>query len=299
MKKEELENWRKAGEIASKALKYGQSLIKKGAVIREVCDKVDRKIVELGGLPAWPTQVALNHVAAHYTPDPNDEQKFNDELVCIDVGAHIDGCIGDNALTVDLSRKNQKFLTAVQEALDAALNIAKEGIEVKEIGKVICETIEKHGLNPIRNLGGHGISEYDIHDEPKIPNFDDGNTAKLEKGKVYAIEPFATDGQGLIKESERANLFSLVEIKPTRNQFTREIVNEIDEHFENLPFATRWLSEKFGIGKTMLALRELERLDCVEKHPPLVEQTKGLVSQWEKTFYIGEEGIEILTKFDP
>jgi methionyl aminopeptidase len=299
MNEKELEKWRKAGKIAAEALKYGQSLIKKGSSVRDVCDKVDKKIVELGALPAWPTQISLNSVAAHYTPDMDDEQKFNDELACIDVGAHIDGYIGDCALTVDLSGKNEKFLKAVQDALSEGIKTVKIGIKVSEIGKIICKTIEKHGLNPIRNLGGHGISEFNIHDSPRIPNFDDESEEKIEKGKIYAIEPFATDGQGLVKESERANIFSLTEIKPVRSQFTREIIKCIDENFGNLPFTTRWLSERFGIAKTNLALRELERMECLQKHPPLVEQSKGMVAQWEKTIYIGENSIEILTEFDP
>ncbi len=299
MNKEQLEKWREAGKIAAEALKYGQSLIKKGAIIKEVCDAVDKKILELGGKPAWPTQIGLNHVAAHYTPDPDDNTTFNDELVCMDVGAHIDGCIGDCALTVDLSGKHQKFLTAVQEALDEAIKLVKPGIEVREIGKKICEVIEKHGLNPIRNLGGHGIEEFEIHASPKIPNFDDDNTAKIEKDKIYAIEPFATDGRGMVKESERVNLFTLTDVKPVRSQFAREILNCIEENFDELPFTTRWLSEKFGLVKTNLALRELERLDCLDKHPPLVEESKGLVAQWEKTIYVNENGeVEILTQFE-
>jgi len=300
MDEETLKKWREAGKITAQALKFGQTLIKKGAVIREVCDKVDRKIVELGAKPAWPTQVALNHVAAHYTPDYDDNTTFNDELVCIDVGAHIDGCIGDCALTVDLSGQHEKFLKAVQEALKAAIETVKPGIEVREIGKVICEKIEEHGLNPIRNLGGHGIDEFEIHDEPRIPNFDDGNTTKIEKGKIYAIEPFATNGRGMVKESERANIFTLSDIKPVRSQFARDILACIEENFDGLPFATRWLIERFGLGKTQLAIRELDRLECLDKHPPLVEETKGLVSQWEKTFYVNDKGeVEILTQFEP
>ncbi len=300
MNEKKLEKWREAGRIAAEALKYGQSLIKKGAVIRDVCDAVDKKILDSGADPAWPTQIGLNHVAAHYTPDPDDDQKFEDELVCIDVGAHIDGFIGDCALTVDLSGKHEKFLTAVKEALDEAIKMVKPGIEVREIGKKIAEVIESHGLKPIHNLGGHGIEKYEIHASPRIPNFDDGSTAKLKKGTIIAIEPFATDGTGMVKESERTNLFTLTEVKPVRSQFARDIIECITEYFDELPFTTRWLTERFGIGKTNLALRELDRLDCLDKHPPLVEQSKGLVAQWEKTLYINENGeVEILTKFEP
>ena len=54
---------------------------------------------------AFPVQVNLGHIAAHYCAEPNDEITFKDEVICMDVGAHYNGAIGDNALSVDLSGK--------------------------------------------------------------------------------------------------------------------------------------------------------------------------------------------------
>jgi len=294
---EDLDKWKKAGKIAAEALEYGRTLIKNGAVIREVCDKIDQKIIDLGALPAWPTQVGLDAVAAHSTPDYDDNSVFDNNLVCLDVGAHIDGCIGDNALSVDLSGKYTEILKASDEALKAAIKTVKIGATLGEIGKAIQEVIEGYNLVPIRNLSGHGISPWVIHDKPSVPNYDTKDIRALQGDQIIAIEPFATNGAGMIYEAEQGNLFALVNMKPVRSQYAREILNFIATNYKNLPFTTRWIIKQFGAGKTSLALNELMRAGLLHAYPPLIEKNKGMVAVFEKTLYVGDK-VEILTKID-
>ncbi len=94
---EDREKWIKAGKIAAQALEHGRGLLKEGANILEVCEEVDQKVIDLGATPAWPTQAGLNEVAAHATPDPDEKTILKDEIICVDVGSQIDGCIGANA----------------------------------------------------------------------------------------------------------------------------------------------------------------------------------------------------------
>jgi methionyl aminopeptidase len=292
---ENLEDWRKAGKIAAEALDYGKGLIKKGASLLEVSDKIENKISKLGGKPAFPVQISCDYFAAHYCADPDEKTIFKNQVVCLDIGVHINGAIGDNATTVDLSGEHQDLIKAVKEALKAAEKVLKIGVQVNQIGKVIQETIQSFDLSPIKNLSGHGLELYNIHTKPTVPNFDNGNKEKLKKGQVVAIEPFATNGVGMIYEGERANCFALTKAKPVRSPFAREILNFIAEEYQTLPFTTRWLSKKFGLGKTNLALKELVNKGIVDKFPPLPEKNKGLVAQEEKTFLIDEK-IEVLTK---
>jgi len=292
---EDLDKWRKAGKIASESLKYGVSLVKNGANIREVCDKIDQKIIELGALPAWPTQVGLDSVAAHFTPEHDDDSVFDNNVVCLDVGAHIDGCVGDNAATVDLSGKYTELLKASEDALNSAIKVIKPGVTLGEIGRAIQQTIVKRGFLPIRNLSGHGIAPYVIHDSPSIPNFDNGDAETLHDGQIIAIEPFATNGAGMIYEAQQGNIFSLVGVKPVRSQFAREILNFIQENYKNLPFTTRWLSKKFGIGKANFAMNELMRLGMLHAHPPLIEKDKGMVAVFEHTILV-KDVPEVLTR---
>ncbi len=292
---DDLDKWREAGKISAEALEYGRTLIKNGAVIREVCDKIDQKIFDLGAKPAWPSQVGLDAVAAHSTPEHDDNSVFDNNLVCLDVGAHVDGCVGDNALSVDLSGKYGDILKASEEALAKAIKTVRVGASLAEIGKAIQETIEGYNLVPVRNLCGHGISPWVIHDKPSVPNYDTKDARTLQGDQIIAIEPFATNGAGLIYEAEQGNLFAVVNVKPVRSPFAREILNFVVENYKNLPFTTRWLIKKFGVGKTNFALNELMRMGLLHAYPPLIEKNKGVIAVFEKTLYVGDK-VEILTK---
>ncbi len=294
---ENIDNWRKAGRIAAQALQYGAKLLKKGAILREVCDAVDQKIIDLGAKPGWPTQVGCDEVAAHYTPDPDDNTACEDQLICLDVGAHVDGCIGDNALTVDLSGKYSDLAKTAKSAFEAARKEVKIGAKIKDISAAIQNAITDAGFAPVKNLSGHSISPYVIHDAPTIPNINTNLNTTLVKGQVIAIEPFATTGGGLVDESERANLFALWNKKPVRSQYAREVLKFVEQEYKNLPFTTRWLAKKFGQGRTSLALRELQQAGALHSYPPLVEVDKGMVAVHENTLLVDDK-VEVLTRAD-
>jgi methionyl aminopeptidase len=293
--RENIEDWRKAGKIAAQALQHGAGLIKKGALLRDVCELVEQKIIELGAKPAWPVQVGCNEVAAHFTPDADDNSVCDDKLICLDVGAHINGCIGDCAMTVDLSGKYSDLIKVSKEAYEAAKKVVAVGANVGEIGKAIQEVIVSAGFAPVRNLSGHTLSPFVIHDHPSIPNVDIESDITLQKGQVIAIEPFTTTGAGVVEEAERSNLFSLVNKKPVRSPYARDALKFIEEAYENLPFTTRWLAKTFGTGRANLAIRELNLAGCLHSYPPLVEKNKGMVAVHENTLLVDDK-VEELTK---
>jgi len=290
---EDYDKWRKAGKIAAQALKFGADLIKPGAKLLDVSDKIDAKIKELGAEPAFPSQISPNHIAAHNCADPDDSFVFKDEVCCLDVGVHIDGCIGDNATTVDLSKNNAELVKASRDALNNAVKIIQIGTTLGEIGKTIQQTIETLGFRPISNLSGHALLPYNIHAPPQIPNIDNNDPTKLEKGMIIAIEPFATNGQGSIYETDKANIFAVINKRPVRSMISRQVLKEIDK-LNGLPFTTRWLTTKFPLFKVNFALRELLKAGIIKDYPPLPDKAKGLVSQAEHTLLI-EDKVEILT----
>jgi methionyl aminopeptidase len=289
-----IEKLKKAGKIAAQVLEYGKNLIKKDASMTEVLDKIEEKITELGAKPAFPVQISCNHLAAHYCPDEEDKTVFSDQLACLDVGVHVDGFIGDTAVTVDLSGKYNDLVKASQEALDNAIKIIKPDVALSEVGKTIQETINKYGFAPVRNLSGHGLGKYEIHTKPNIPNFDNNDNTKIEKGMVFAIEPFASTGAGIVQDSGIATVFELSNKKPVRNMITRQVLKEI-ETYNNLPFTTRWLTRKFG-AKAKFALKEMEQLGMLHPHPPLADKDKGMISQAEHSILIDDDGnVVVLT----
>lgn len=277
----------KAGEIAAKAREYGAGLIKPGANVVDVADKIEKKIIELGGELAFPAQMSLNDVAAHQMPE--EDVVFKDEVVCLDVGVCVNGYVGDTACTIDLSGKNSKLVEASRKALDEALKLVKPGVEIRKIGAKIHEVITSYGFAPINNLSGHGVGQYIIHKKPSIPNYDNGDKTKLVSGQVIAIEPFASAGKGMIYESGGAHIFMLKRKKPVRNRMTRKVLGEI-EKFNGLPFVLRWL-KKCSKAEIMFALRELRQLEVLEEFPSLVDKNHGLVSQAEHTVIVKEKSI--------
>ncbi len=297
MDEETLAKLKKAGKIAAQALEYGKLLIKKDASLLEVTKKIEKKILELGGQMAFPPQISLNDCAAHFCPDEDDETILTNQVVSIDVGVHVDGFIGgDNAVTVDLSGENEDLVKASREALLNAIKIIKPGIKISEIGKVIQETITGYGFAPVRNLSGHGLDEYDIHSKPSIPNYDNGDKTELKQDQLIAIEPFASKGAGIIYESGNATVFQLIDKKPVRNIFTRQILKEL-EKYKGLPFCRRWLTQKLSLPKVNFALRELKNLEILREYPPLVDKNHGIISQAEHTVIVKDKPI-ILTKIE-
>src|SRR3989344_750442 len=297
MDKEIEKKWIEAGRIGAMALDYGRKLVKPGVKLLEVAEKVEQKIRELGGRPAFPCNISRNDLAAHYTPAYNDEGIFlESDIIKLDVGAHIDGCISDNALTIDLSKSYPNLVKASIEAVNNAIKSIKPGVKIRELGKVIEKTITSLDANPITNLSGHGIEIYKQHSTPSIPNLDNGNNNVLKENQIIAIEPFATLGNGDVTEGAPSGIYKLENLKPARNNIAREVLKFITEEFKTLPFAKRWVISKFG-AKGNLGFSLLERDGIIYSYPQLLERSKGVVSQAEHTILVKEKPI-VTTKLD-
>ncbi len=291
---EDKENWITAGKIAAEVREWSKQLIKPGAKLLDIANAIENKIREKGAVPAFPVNLSLNQIAAHYTPVLNDLIILSDQILKVDIGVCYEGAVGDTAYTIDLSGKRTKLVDASKAALAEVTKYLKVGAMLGELGAVIEKTIQSYGYQPIRNLSGHGIALYSIHTPPSIPNYDTHDKTPLQKGMIIAIEPFATDGEGRIKDSGDIVIYEEIAHKSIRSSVAREIVREI-ETFEHLPFARRWLDEKFGLNKVSLGLQQLRMNGNVHGHAPLVEVSKGMVSQAEHTFLIDDE-VVCLTK---
>ena len=290
-----MDSYEKAGRIAREALEYGASLIQPGASMREVLDKVEAFIRDKGAEPAFPAQSSVNEVAAHYCPTEHDDRTYEKgDLVKLDVGVHVDGCIGDNAMTISLDSEHEALSDAVKEALDNVTKMLKPGVTLDEIGRTVQETLNKHGFEPIRNLTGHGLDRFQQHAPPSIPNYPTGDTTELQEGMVIAVEPFGTNGtSGLIYNASSPTIFMLGAERPIRSPHARKALQLI-KSYNGLPFTTRWLTQQMG-GTAILGLNELKRAGMLHEYPPLPEKSGGMVAQWENTFRITKDGCEVLT----
>ena len=147
MNPEEIEKWKEAGKLARDALHYGKKLIQNNSKMLEVTEKIEYYVIKNGGELAFPTNLAVNNVGAHWTPSSKSDEVFSKgDVVKLDVGVHIDGYIGDNALTVEIgTTKYTKMIEASREALNAAIDVATAGVNVGVIGHAVQEKIEQYG----------------------------------------------------------------------------------------------------------------------------------------------------------
>lgn len=289
-KQDEIEKWMKAGKICAQVKEYAMPLIKRDAKLLEVAEKIESKILELGGKPSFPVNIGINEKAAHFTPFHDDTTIFSEDLVKLDFGVALEGFITDNAVTIDLTKNKRyaKIITATEQAFQEASKLAIPNTPVNKIGSKIHEIITKAGFSPIRNLSGHEIKPFIIHAGITIPNYDNGNTQRLKDGMIISIEPFATTGVGEVIDGKTSGDFRLVEKKPTRDLFTRQVLEFIDKEYSTMPFASRWLVKKFGT-KVLFTIKQLEQSGVLHNYKELVEKSKAPVSQHENTILVAEK----------
>ena len=293
----DIEKAQLAGKIGGKAIIYGRSIIKPGTGVVEALDKIEEYIHSNGGEMAFPAQVAINDVAAHSCPLQEDTSVFKaTDIIKLDLGVHIDGLIADTAISIIFKQDNDRYQElytikkASEEALANALKIIKPQMTLGEIGLIIQESIARFDLSPIKNLSGHGLGKFSVHEQPTIPNFNTNDKTELQYNEILAIEPFATNGHGMIYESSNPTLFSVQHLKPVRGNMTRDILMDIKK-FGKLPFTTRWLTKKHSQAKVNFAIKELRSLGIIHEYPPLIEIKHGLVGQTEHTVIVRDNSI--------
>ncbi len=298
-----------AGKIASKTLLYGKKLIEEESKKEEIkmlniIENIEEHIKKQNVNLAFPVQISMNEIAAHDTAKYNDERTLKG-MIKLDLGVHIEGVIADNAITIDLTEEkekkieNKKILEAGKKALEEAIKKIKVEEKINEVSKKIEETITNYNLKPISNLSGHGLGKYIIHKSPSIPNINIPTNKDIFKDKMhFAIEPFTTNGYGKIKNYGEPEVFRIKQYKNVRNIISKNVLKQIYQEYNLLPFSLRQITKKTGIKKAEYAINDLILQGVIEYYTPLIEVQKGLVSQFEKTIIIKDNKIKITTPWD-
>lgn len=285
----------KAGQIAAKTLEEVAKEVKPGVKILKICTLAERKIVKYGGRPAFPCNVSINEEAAHYTSPYGDNKVFpNTGLVKVDLGANVKGYLSDTAMTIDLDGSYERYVAAADDAIGAAIDIFRPGVKLGDVGQVIEKVITKSGFKPIHELSGHQIEHMKLHAGKIVPNMKMRKSKKIELGEMYAIEPFATNGNGTIKSRQDSYIFSNnMSSKKKLDRLTLQVRNAARRKFGTLPWTPRWLHD----GKTDIdaAIHILSRAGVISGYPVLVEGKNGMVSQSEHTVFVGEDGAIVST----
>ncbi len=285
MNQQTKQKYEKAKQIAEQAIEYAKTIIKPDMPLLDIAEMLESKIIELEGKPAFPVNLSINDIAAHYTPTHDDKTKVSG-LLKVDLGVHIDGYICDTAFSLDLENndENTRLIESAEQALKSAVTIAKKSATLSKIGEAIQSSITSKGFTPITNLSGHELKQYQVHAGLTIPNHNNNSTVQLHEG-AYAIEPFSTTGQGLVYEGKPSTIYKLEQRKAIRDSLARQILDFIEQEYSTLPFCSRWLVKKFS-PRVLFSLALLEKQGILHQFPQLIEKSHKKVAQAETTILI-------------
>ena len=303
-----IESYIEAGKLTSKIRSEASKMIKDGALVLDLVNYVESEILKAGAEIAFPCNVSINEYAAHYTSPAGDKTKFKaGDMVKLDLGAMIDGYIADTAVTVlasgnmdenytqDEINLHEEIIEASAAGLEAAIATARAGIEISKIGEAVHEAISEYHLNPIFNLMGHSLEQYNLHAGISIPNYNNNDSYILEEGQAIAIEPFATNGEGYVNDAPGHYIFSYMANKPFRMKSTQKVLKYIQSNHRYVPFSGRWITDEFGERKGSIALKQLSQAMAIYPYAPLREKQDCFVSQKEHTLIIEKEGCTVTT----
>lgn len=297
MRTPELERFAESGKILAAVREYVRGMQVRGRRVIDVCEEVEGKIRELGGMPAFPCNIGINEVAAHYTSPWDDVSLVPDgSIVKVDFGVELDGFATDTAMPVSLNPSYDSMIIAAEAALEEAVSAVAPGRRLSEVGAVVERCIERYGFKPIRNLTGHKIDRYNLHAGKSVPNVSGIESGRFEVGEVYAIEPFVTYriAEGLVTDGDAAYIYRFVKAKGARSKSAARLAEFIRDTYHGLPFASRWIHNSWRDGD-FSAFEELVSNHCVAGYPVLIEASGHPIAQAEHTIVVTDGGCDVLT----
>lgn len=199
----EIEQMREAGRIVARVLAAIGAAVRPGVTTSALDALAEREIRKSGAIPAFkgyhgfPASlcVSVNDEVVHGIP--GRRRLAVGDIVSVDVGAVLNGYVGDGAATFPVGEVHpeaERLLATTREALAVGIEAAKAGNRLSDVSHAVQSVVERDGFTVVRNYCGHGIGR-DMHEDPQVPNFGaPGHGPVLAAGMVLAIEPMVNTG---------------------------------------------------------------------------------------------------------
>jgi len=295
---EVFQKYQRAGKIAREVREEIRRTVREGMPIIDLCEKTESLIREKGGKPAFPCNVSVNEIAAHYTSPLQDKRTIpENSVVKIDIGVHVDGYVADTAVTVCFNAEYEGLVHTAEEALKKAVEILRPELSISRFGSTIQKVIKTRGFKPISNLTGHLIGRYVIHAGKSLPNVFHISTSRVNVGEIYGVEPFVTvsEAVGRVESGREAHIFRFSKHKSLRDPYAKRLLNYITENFQTLPFTERWLQGCVPHSRYEAAFSNLLSSKVLMSYPVFIEESRKPVAQAEHTVLLVRDGCIVLT----
>lgn len=195
---------REAGALLHEVLEQIKRKIEPGITTKELDRYAEKLIRSHGAVPSflnyegYPASIcaSVDSQVVHGIPSSSTVLKEG-QIISIDSGLILDGWQSDSAFTVGvgkISEQAQRLIDVTEESFFAALEVAREGYRVSDIGHAVQSYVEQRGYSTVRALCGHGIGR-EMHEDPNVPNYGQpGHGVRLRSGMTICIEPMITAG---------------------------------------------------------------------------------------------------------
>ncbi len=199
----EMEAMERAGAIVGSTLTLLKKSVAPGMTTADLNRIADKNIRSMGAVPTFlgyhgfPGAIcaSVNEEIVHGIPGKR-VLKAGD-IIKMDVGATIDGFIGDAAISVavgEIGEDVQKLMDDTEASLYAGIAAAQPGNRIGDIGAAVSGYAIPRGYGVVRQFVGHGVGRY-LHEDPQVPNYGDaGKGVLLRPGMCICIEPMLNMG---------------------------------------------------------------------------------------------------------
>lgn len=322
-----VEKYKVAGDIVNRVLQTTIKACVVGASAKAICLKGDAMLMQEADKKykneedmkkgvAFPTCLSVNNCICHFSPSRNDPDyllKEND-VVKIDLGAHIDGFIAVAAHTIVVGATAENkckgraadVVLAAYHASQAALRLLKDGTGNYAVTEAVQKIAADFKCKPIEGMLSHQLKQFKIDGEktiiqnPTIAQKKEHEKCDFEKYEVYAMDVLISTGEGLGKEHDtRVSIYKKTEENYLlKLKASRAFYAEVKRKYGPMPFNLRNFEEE---AKAKMGVNECVTHKLVEPFQVLYEKHNEYVAQFKYTVLILPQGLRIVTgyPFDP
>lgn len=195
---------REAGALLHEVLEQLKGKIEPGITTKELDRYAEKLIRGYGAVPSflnyegYPASICASVDSQVVHGIPSDSTVLREgQIISIDSGLILDGWQSDSAFTMGvglISPEAQRLIDVTEQSFFAALQVAREGYRISDIGHAVQQYVEERGYSAVLDLCGHGIGR-EMHEDPSVPNYGaPGHGVRLRRGMTICIEPMIAAG---------------------------------------------------------------------------------------------------------
>ncbi len=122
---------------------------------------------------AFPCCLSVNEICGHYSPCPDDSRKLeNEDLVKIELGAHIDGYAANVGHTIVIGGKAKDkkaaVILAAYDSFIAATRTIKSGSTNQDVTTAIAAVCKEYEVEPLQGVLSHKTKKHLIDGNESI-----------------------------------------------------------------------------------------------------------------------------------